>query len=162
MACVFLSASISFKCSSPPLPFNSSPFSNTERNANTHQKRPSGLKISRLCSSYFLPSYLSVNVGRMLVGSLSWQRAHTHTNCCPTLCSLGKHTRERWGLLPSCHLQTSLLRFLVATLMQVNITSEKPKYVFCFTYFCLHHRCDVDVMFLRAGWYFFFFPCCLL
>lgn len=40
LVCVFLSASISFKCSSPPLPFNSSPFTNTERNANTHQKRP--------------------------------------------------------------------------------------------------------------------------
>lgn len=62
----------------------------------THIKRgPLVLKISRLCSSYFLPSYLSVSVCCMLVGSLSWQ--HTHTQCIHTPAhQLLSHTLLTW------------------------------------------------------------------
>lgn len=108
--CVFFLAPRSVS-SVPLLHYRSTaPLSPTLKGMQTHIKRgPLILKISRLCSSYFLPSYLSVNVIRMLVGSLSWQHTHTFTrahtvdshihndrltNCCPTLCSLGRH-RDR-------------------------------------------------------------------
>lgn len=64
----------------------------TLRGMQTHIKRgPLVLNISRLCSSYFHPSYLSVSVSRMLVGCLYTHTQFILTNCCPTLCSLGSH-----------------------------------------------------------------------
>uniref|UniRef100_A0A3B3UMZ8 Uncharacterized protein n=1 Tax=Poecilia latipinna TaxID=48699 RepID=A0A3B3UMZ8_9TELE len=71
----------------------------TLKGMQTHMKRgPLVLKISRLCSSHFLPSYLSLDAIRMLVGCLPCQHMHTNThwvverltNCCCTLCSLGR------------------------------------------------------------------------
>lgn len=111
--CVFFLAPRSVS-SVPLLHYRSTaPLSPTLKGMQTHIKGgPLILKISRLCSSYFLPSYLSVNVICMLVGSLSWQHTpkHTHTftwvhtvnlhtqndrltNCCPTL--LTWQTQER-------------------------------------------------------------------
>lgn len=82
--CVFFLAPRSVS-SVPLLHYRSTaPLSPTLKGMQTHIKRgPLILKISRLCSSYFLPSYLSVNAIRMLVGSLSWQYSHSHTytNC---------------------------------------------------------------------------------
>lgn len=122
--CVFLSASFSFKCSSPPLPFNSSPFTNTERNANTHQKRPSQFEdfqaLLFLLSSFlsfsqcdpypgmffFFPrqrdiqtdTYTPVCMANLHTHTHTRERARVHkerlTNCCPTLCSLGKHKKD--------------------------------------------------------------------
>lgn len=87
---------------------------------------------------FLLSSFLSLSqCERMLVGCLSWQHTHTHW-----LTNMLSHTLltwqslERWGLLPSSHLQASLLRFLVVTLMQVNTTTAKSQNMAsCFTYF---------------------------
>lgn len=118
--CVFFLAPRSVS-SVPLLHYRSTaPLSPTLKGMQTHIKRgPLILKISRLCSSYFLPSYLSVNAIRMLVGALSWQHTHTHrqTHGCtesfsthsmrisPTAVPHSAHlanSREmdRWGLCP--------------------------------------------------------------
>lgn len=167
--CVFFLAPRSV--SSVPLHHyrSTAPLSPTLKGMQTHIKRgPLILKISRLCSSYFLPSYLSVSVIRMLVGSLSWQHAHKHMHehthlhgCTLWICTQGSPTAvphsahlanrggtERWGLLPLCHLQTSPLRFLMVTLMQVNITTIKShNVVVLHTFVSSSH--DVDVSFGR-------------
>lgn len=89
---------------------------------------------------FLLSSFLSLSqCERMLVECLSWQHTRTHTH---RLTNMLSHTLftwqslERWGLLPSSHLQASLLRFLVVTLMQVNTTTATSQNMAsCFTYF---------------------------
>lgn len=76
LVCVVLRASVSFKSSSPPLPFNSSPFTNTERNANTHQKRPSHLEDFQALL-FLLSSFLSFSRCDPYAGRLFFLAAHT-------------------------------------------------------------------------------------
>lgn len=143
---------------------STAPLSPTLKGMQTHIKRgPLILKISRLCSSYFLPSYLSVNAIRMLVGSLSWQRAHTHSQfLTPTAVPHSAHLANKgqtdnWGLQPLCHLQTSLLGFLTVTLMQVNKTTKMSQNMVLFYIFLdLHHTfCFGAMIKMKDFWSFF-------
>lgn len=135
LLCVFLSASFSFKCSSPPLAFNSSAFTSTERNANTHQKEPSQFEDFQALL-FVLSSFLSFSrcdpyPGRLWfpkVQTHNLTQTHTHTLAVPHSAHLANSGEmNRWGLLPPYHLQTSVLGFLTVTLIQVNTTTTKSQ-----------------------------------
>lgn len=78
--CVFSLAPRSVS-SVPLLHYRSTaPLSPTLKGMQTHIKRgPLIFKISRLCSAYVLPSYLSVPASRVLVGPHLCQRVHAHS-----------------------------------------------------------------------------------
>lgn len=88
----------SFKCCSPPLPFNSSSFTNTERNANTHQKRPSWFEDFQALL-FLLSSFLSFGRCAPYPGRICFLAAHTQFTLAGQLLS---HTLLSWRGEVSC------------------------------------------------------------
>lgn len=132
----------------------------TPRGMQTHIKRGPAAHFEDFQALLFLlSSFLSFSQCDPHAGRLSFLAAHTHTRThTPTAVPHSAHLAatvelDRWGLLPLCHLQTSPLRFLTLTLMQVNITSIKSQNTVCFfTYFRVFViDLDVDELFLKTG-----------